>query len=220
MRNFDENNITDAVLQRVGQAPDRRASRQISEALVRHLHAFVREVEPTHRGMGGGRSASSPRPARCAPTRGRSSSCSRIRSASRCWSTPSTTGCRGRHGDDGARPVLRAGRAGAAAGADISGGMKGEPLLVEGALQRRRRAARRRRRRCLAFRRRRLSTTCSTRQGGELAHARPLPHRRRRPLPLLVDRAAASTRSPMTGRSARCWRRRAVTPTARRMCIS
>jgi hydroxyquinol 1,2-dioxygenase len=46
MRNFDENTITDAVLERVRQAPDPRV-RQISEALVRHLHAFVREVEPT-----------------------------------------------------------------------------------------------------------------------------------------------------------------------------
>jgi hydroxyquinol 1,2-dioxygenase len=46
MRNFDEFTITDAVLERVGQAPNPRM-RQISEALVRHLHAFVREVEPT-----------------------------------------------------------------------------------------------------------------------------------------------------------------------------
>lgn len=46
MRNFDENSITQAVLDRVSQAVDPR-QRQISEALVRHLHAFVREVEPT-----------------------------------------------------------------------------------------------------------------------------------------------------------------------------
>lgn len=46
MRNFDETTITDAVLERVGQAPNPRM-RQVSEALVRHLHAFVREVEPT-----------------------------------------------------------------------------------------------------------------------------------------------------------------------------
>ncbi|GGF10505.1 6-chlorohydroxyquinol-1,2-dioxygenase [Aliidongia dinghuensis] len=46
MRNFDEFTITDAVLERVAAAPDARV-RQISEALVRHLHAFVREVEPT-----------------------------------------------------------------------------------------------------------------------------------------------------------------------------
>lgn len=46
MRNFDENSITQAVLGRVSQAADPR-QREISEALVRHLHAFVREVEPT-----------------------------------------------------------------------------------------------------------------------------------------------------------------------------
>ena len=46
MRNFDEATITDAVLQRVKAANDDRV-RQVSEALVRHLHAFVREIEPT-----------------------------------------------------------------------------------------------------------------------------------------------------------------------------
>jgi hydroxyquinol 1,2-dioxygenase len=46
MRNFDEVTITQAVLERVRNAPDPRI-RQISEALVRHLHAFVREIEPT-----------------------------------------------------------------------------------------------------------------------------------------------------------------------------
>ncbi len=46
MRNFDEHSITAAVCERVGQASDPRA-RQISDALVRHLHDFVREIEPT-----------------------------------------------------------------------------------------------------------------------------------------------------------------------------
>ncbi|HVJ55038.1 MAG TPA: intradiol ring-cleavage dioxygenase [Aliidongia sp.] len=46
MRDFNEFNLTDAVLARLAEAPDPRV-RQISEALVRHLHAFVREVEPT-----------------------------------------------------------------------------------------------------------------------------------------------------------------------------
>jgi hydroxyquinol 1,2-dioxygenase len=46
MRNFDETNITSAVLERVGHASSPR-TRQISAALVRHLHAFVREIEPT-----------------------------------------------------------------------------------------------------------------------------------------------------------------------------
>jgi hydroxyquinol 1,2-dioxygenase len=43
MRNFDETTVTDAVLRRTRAAKDDR----VSEALVRHLHAFVREIEPT-----------------------------------------------------------------------------------------------------------------------------------------------------------------------------
>lgn len=46
MRDFDEFSITQAVLDQVGKAPSERV-RQISEAAVRHLHDFVREVEPT-----------------------------------------------------------------------------------------------------------------------------------------------------------------------------
>lgn len=46
MRDFDEGNITEAVLESLAATPDPRA-RQLSRALVRHLHAFVREVEPT-----------------------------------------------------------------------------------------------------------------------------------------------------------------------------
>ena len=46
MRDFDETTITEAVLARVHGASDARV-RQVSEALVRHLHAFIREVEPT-----------------------------------------------------------------------------------------------------------------------------------------------------------------------------
>lgn len=46
MRDFDETSITDAVLERLSAAPDPRM-RQVSQALVRHLHAFVREVEPS-----------------------------------------------------------------------------------------------------------------------------------------------------------------------------
>lgn len=46
VRNFDERSITAAVRARVGQANDPRI-RQIGDALVRHLHDFVREIEPT-----------------------------------------------------------------------------------------------------------------------------------------------------------------------------
>jgi hydroxyquinol 1,2-dioxygenase len=46
MRNFDEFTITNAVMERLADAKDAR-THQISAALVRHLHAFIREVEPT-----------------------------------------------------------------------------------------------------------------------------------------------------------------------------
>ncbi len=46
MRNFDESNITAAVLARLVHSASPR-SREISSALVRHLHAFVREIEPS-----------------------------------------------------------------------------------------------------------------------------------------------------------------------------
>jgi hydroxyquinol 1,2-dioxygenase len=46
MRNFNEFTITNAVTERFKDARDAR-THQISAALVRHLHAFIREVEPT-----------------------------------------------------------------------------------------------------------------------------------------------------------------------------
>ncbi|ASP83126.1 intradiol ring-cleavage dioxygenase [Sinorhizobium meliloti] len=46
MRDLDENSITTEALSRVSAAPDPRM-RQISEALIRHLHTFIREIEPT-----------------------------------------------------------------------------------------------------------------------------------------------------------------------------
>src|SRR5580704_5049720 len=46
MRDFDETTITEAVLSSVRGASDARI-KQVSEALVRHLHAFIREIEPT-----------------------------------------------------------------------------------------------------------------------------------------------------------------------------
>lgn len=43
---YDETNITGAVLDSVANAVSPRA-REISEALIRHLHAFIREIEPS-----------------------------------------------------------------------------------------------------------------------------------------------------------------------------
>lgn len=46
MRDLNEHTLTDEVISRFQGAKDPRV-KQISEALARHLHAFVREVEPT-----------------------------------------------------------------------------------------------------------------------------------------------------------------------------
>ncbi|OAF09265.1 hypothetical protein AYJ54_13440 [Bradyrhizobium centrolobii] len=48
VRNFNEDTITNAVIERIKGAADPRI-KQVSEALVRHLHAFVREVHPTQK---------------------------------------------------------------------------------------------------------------------------------------------------------------------------
>lgn len=53
--NFTEETATEAVLASLAATPDPRV-RQVTEAMVRHLHAFLREVEPTmvewERGIG------------------------------------------------------------------------------------------------------------------------------------------------------------------------
>ena len=46
MRDFDENNITEAVVDRFAATPDPRL-KAIMISLVRHMHDFVRDVEPT-----------------------------------------------------------------------------------------------------------------------------------------------------------------------------
>lgn len=46
MRNLTEENLTDAVLARLEDCADPRL-RQVMGSMIRHLHAFVRDVEPT-----------------------------------------------------------------------------------------------------------------------------------------------------------------------------
>jgi hydroxyquinol 1,2-dioxygenase len=46
VRNLNEHTITDAVQARLTNCPNPRL-KQISESLIRHLHAWVREIEPT-----------------------------------------------------------------------------------------------------------------------------------------------------------------------------
>jgi len=46
VREFSEENLTEAVVERFANTPDPRL-KQLVSSLVRHLHAYVREVEPT-----------------------------------------------------------------------------------------------------------------------------------------------------------------------------
>ncbi len=46
MRNLTEANLTDAVLARLSECNDPRL-KQVMSSLIKHLHAFVREIEPT-----------------------------------------------------------------------------------------------------------------------------------------------------------------------------
>jgi hydroxyquinol 1,2-dioxygenase len=46
MRDFTEHSLTDAVLARLEACPDPR-TREVLSSLVRHLHAFVRDIRPT-----------------------------------------------------------------------------------------------------------------------------------------------------------------------------
>ena len=48
MRDLDDTSLTEHAVAAASQAGDAR-TRQISAALIRHLHAFVREIEPTQR---------------------------------------------------------------------------------------------------------------------------------------------------------------------------
>ncbi|MEY3695310.1 MAG: hypothetical protein RL083_1135, partial [Pseudomonadota bacterium] len=46
MRNLTEHNLTDAVLARLSECDDPRL-KQVMTSLIKHLHDFVREIEPT-----------------------------------------------------------------------------------------------------------------------------------------------------------------------------
>ena len=50
MYDLNEVTITDAVLAQFAETPDRRL-KMLVQAMVRHLHDFVRETEPTFEGL-------------------------------------------------------------------------------------------------------------------------------------------------------------------------
>ena len=67
-----EQNLTDLAIERWSNIPDPRL-RQVMISLVKHLHAFVRDVEPSQQN-GSRPSSGSPAPARSVTPSGRNSS--------------------------------------------------------------------------------------------------------------------------------------------------
>jgi hydroxyquinol 1,2-dioxygenase len=135
MRNFDESNITAAVLERVRNAAAPR-TRAISEALVRHLHAFVREVEPTQEEWAQAIAFLTRTGAMCSATRQEFILLSDTLGVSMLVDAINHR----RSGDATQTTVLGPffveGAPEHALGDDISGGMTGDPLLVEGSVSR------------------------------------------------------------------------------------
>ncbi|WP_353184851.1 intradiol ring-cleavage dioxygenase [Bosea sp. (in: a-proteobacteria)] len=133
MRNFDQNSITQAVLERVAAAPDPRI-RQISEALVRHLHDFIREVRPTQEEWAKGIAFLTETGRMCTGTRqefillsdtlGVSMLVDAINHDHQQAVTESTV----------LGPFYVEGPPEAALGSDISGGLPGEPMYVSGSV--------------------------------------------------------------------------------------
>ena len=133
MRNFDENNITEAVLERVAGATTPRM-RQISAALVQHLHAFVKEIEPTQAEWLAAVEFLTRTGQMCSETRQEFILLSDALGVSMLvdainhrlpGNVTQTTVLGPFYVQQAPRHAL---------GADISGGLKGEPLLVEGSV--------------------------------------------------------------------------------------
>jgi len=134
MRNFDEDTITQAVLARVAGAASPRV-RAVSEALVRHLHAFVREVEPTQDEWAQAIGFLTETGHMCSDVRqefillsdtlGVSMLVDAINHRHAGTATPSTV----------LGPFYVAAAPELECGSDIAGGEQGEPLLVEGSVR-------------------------------------------------------------------------------------
>lgn len=135
MRNFDENSITDAVLERVAAAPDQRA-RQVSEALVRHLHAFLREVRPTQTEWEQGIAFLTRTGHMCDDKRQEFILLSDTLGASMLVDAINNSAGLGETDSTVLGPFYVEGPAEFANGADIANGMDGMPLFVSGSVSR------------------------------------------------------------------------------------
>jgi hydroxyquinol 1,2-dioxygenase len=131
MRNFNEQNITEAVLERVAGADDPRI-RAISEAVVRHLHALVREVCPTQEEWEAAIRFLTRTGQMCDDKRQEFILLSDTLGISMLVDAINHGGGAGATETTVLGPFYVEGPPELAAGADISPGMEGEPLLVTG----------------------------------------------------------------------------------------
>jgi hydroxyquinol 1,2-dioxygenase len=131
MPDADEHAITEAVLRTFAGTPNPR-TRQIFEALVRHLHAFVREVEPSEDEWRQGIAFLTRTGQLCTDTRQEF-----ILLSDTLGVTMLVDALNRRHRADATEnsvlgPFYRENRPTVANGADISGGLPGAPLFFEG----------------------------------------------------------------------------------------
>ena len=210
-----QEDVTRKVLEEMHRTPDAR-TKEILEALVTHLHAFVREVRPAPRPSSRRRSATSTpsdrRPRRATTRR----CCSRERSGFRTSCACSTTATRPRPTTSGrssatvrraARTAPRCSLADARRAARVQGWVRDA-------------GSRSRARKSMSGtpHRRPLREPGSDPGGHELA--RQVHDRRRRPVLRSAASSPPATRCRPTGRRARCSPRSAGTTCAPRTCIS
>jgi hydroxyquinol 1,2-dioxygenase len=134
MRNFDENNITAAVLERF-QGADSPRVRQISEALARHLHDFIREIEPTFEEWEGGIKFLTEIGKKCSDTRQEFILLSDTLGASMLVDAINHRLPAGTTETTVLGPFFVRNAPALPLGADISPGMPGEKLFVEGTVR-------------------------------------------------------------------------------------
>ncbi len=131
MRDANEHTITDAVLDRFADTPDPRL-KMLVQALVRHLHGFVREVEPTFDEWQAAVGFLTRTGQMCSDTRQEFILLSDVLGVSMLVDAVNHRQPAGATETTVLGPFHVAGAPQPAHGADISGGLPGERLLVEG----------------------------------------------------------------------------------------